>query len=272
MYLTAHTIVKNEERWIWYAINSVIDYVDELLVWDTGSTDATVNIVRSISSPKIKFREFGQVNPQTFTQARQKMLDETHSDWLMLVDGDEIWPKHSIQTATTFIKASQGIESVVVRTNNLVGDIYHRLPQSSGLYHLAGRFGHLALRFINLNLIPDLKVGRPHGQQGFFDAHNRLIQNRDPAKIAYLDIPYHHATHLTRSELDLSVMKRNFKFKYELGEKIPPNEIPEIFFSSHPTIVPEVTQPAPLGFWLLSALATPFRRLRRQFFPRQSGY
>lgn len=272
MYLTAHTIVINEERWIWYAINSIIDHVDEILIWDTGSTDATVNIIRSISSPKIKFKEFGPVNPQTFTQARQEMLAQTHSDWLMLLDGDEVWPKHSIETATTFIKKSPGIESVVVRTNNLVGDIYHRLPRSSGRYRLAGRTGHLALRFINLNLIPELKIGRPHGQQGFFDAHNRLIQDRDPAKIAYLDVPYHHATHLARSKLDSIVMKRNFKFKHELGEKIPSREIPEIFFSPHPSTVPVVTRSAPFSFWMLSAFATPFRRLRRRVFPSRPGY
>lgn len=34
----AHTIVKNEERFIWYSVMSVINHVDKILIWDTGST------------------------------------------------------------------------------------------------------------------------------------------------------------------------------------------------------------------------------------------
>ena len=53
MSIWAHTLVKNEERFVWFAINSVIDYVDEMRVWDNGSSDSTVKIIKSIKNSKI---------------------------------------------------------------------------------------------------------------------------------------------------------------------------------------------------------------------------
>ena len=45
--ITVHTLVKNEERWIWYALKSVLPFVDQIIVWDTGSTDKTTAIIRA---------------------------------------------------------------------------------------------------------------------------------------------------------------------------------------------------------------------------------
>ncbi|MFZ2201988.1 MAG: hypothetical protein WAV56_01185, partial [Microgenomates group bacterium] len=154
--------------------------------------------------------------------------------------------------------------------------VYHRLPDSAGRYHLAGRTGHLALRFMNIKQIDGLHVSRPHGTQGFFDGQEKLIQDRDPSKIKFVDLTYHHATHLLRSTDrvgDLQVPKRKQKLKYELGEIIPKEEIPTIFFTKdRPGIIPDVTQPAPLSFWLKAILFTPLRRLKRIIIKSPSGY
>ena len=48
----AHTLVKNEERFIWFSVMSVIVNVDKVLIWDTGSTDDTVKIIQKIKSHK----------------------------------------------------------------------------------------------------------------------------------------------------------------------------------------------------------------------------
>ena len=48
MSVWVHTLVKNEERYIWYSVMSVIDYIDKILIWDTGSTDKTVDIIKEI--------------------------------------------------------------------------------------------------------------------------------------------------------------------------------------------------------------------------------
>ena len=52
-FIWANCLIKNEERWVWYALQSVLPYVDKILVWDTGSTDNTVEIIKTIKSNKI---------------------------------------------------------------------------------------------------------------------------------------------------------------------------------------------------------------------------
>jgi len=272
--IIVHCLVKNEERFIWYAIKSVLPFVDKIMVWDTGSTDNTLQIVKAIKSKKIKFKQLKSVTPKTFTKASQQMIDQTPKDttWIMILDGDEIWPKDSIKKVIEFAKNNTEAESIVVRTNNLVGDIYHRLPKSAGHYQIAGQKGHLSIRLMNYKKIPGLHFDLPHGQRGLFDKNNKLIQDRDPNKIKFINVSYHHATHLVRSSKDNMTIKRKQKFKYELGQKIPPQEIPKIFFTSRPTIVSLVTKERGFGFFALALIQTPLRKLRRTILPVKSGY
>lgn len=273
--IIVHCLLKNEERFVWYAIKSVLPFVDKIMVWDTGSTDKTIDILKNIKSTKISLKQVGEVDQNTFTTMRQQMLDATPKDftWVMVLDGDEIWPKKSIKKITDFARQHPDYDSIVVRTNNLVGDIYHCLPDSTGKYTLAGHTGHLALRFMNLKTIPGLNAQRPHGQQGYFDKQGTLIQDRDPNKIKFLDIRYHHATHLIRSGDDKKTIKRTFKRRTELGKKIPPSQIPEIFFKNRPTSVPDVAQSSSLIFKLQSLVITPFKIVKRIIIPSaKTGY
>lgn len=273
--IVAHCLVKNEERFIWYALQSVLPFVDQIMVWDTGSTDNTMTLIKAIKSPKISLKQVGEVDKDTFTTMRQQMLDATPKSftWVMVLDGDEIWPEDSIKKVTDFIRQHPDYESVVVRTNNLVGDIYHRLPESAGKYTLAGYTGHLNLRFMNRKTISGLNARRPHGQQAYFDDEGTLVQDINPTKIKFLNIYYHHATHLIRSRADDKTIKRNFKRRVEWGKKIPSSQIPEIFFKNRPLIVPDVTQKSSLGFKLQALILTPLKIVKRKLIPStKTGY
>ena len=306
--IIVHCLVKNEERFVWYALKSVLPFVDKIMVWDTGSTDNTVEIIKSINSKKISFKQIVNhhskhdrhsglsridsgcvrklayqndkqktISAEDHTRLRQQMLDQTPKGftWLMILDGDEIWPKTSIKKATIFARKNPDFDSIVVRTHNLVGDIYHRLPESAGHYKIAGQQGHLALRFMNLKTISGLHVSLPHGQQGFKDDQGNLVQDRDPKKIKFLNLYYHHATHLQRSSSrieDDKVIKRAQKLKTQLGKKIPSNQVPETFFLPRPKIVPSVTLKAPFLFWLKAVTITPAKIIKQCLFSSPSGY
>lgn len=56
--LSAMMRLKNEEKWIHYAISSIIDYVDEIVVVLQNSSDKTEDIIRTFNSDKIKIFYF----------------------------------------------------------------------------------------------------------------------------------------------------------------------------------------------------------------------
>jgi glycosyltransferase involved in cell wall biosynthesis len=279
MSIWAHTLVMNEERYLWYAVMSVIDYVDKFLIWDTGSEDSTVKIIKEIEKArpgKVSFREIGKVNPEGYTTARQEMLDITKSDWLLLVDSDEVWWEDSIRKIVETIKKEGGkFETIVTPYYNVIGDIYHHQGKEAGMYKIDGRKGHLTIRAISRH-IPGLYTAKPHGQHGYFDREGKLIQERSNRLRLYIDEPFLHFTHMIRSSsrnLDLEVPKRGAKLKHELGMSFRPDfYYPEVFFRPRPSIVPPVWQKMDAEFLLRALFLTLPRKIKRKVFESPIGY
>ncbi|TSC88382.1 MAG: family 2 glycosyl transferase [Microgenomates group bacterium Gr01-1014_16] len=268
MKITAHSIVKNEQNWIWHSLNSVLSFVDEIIVWDTGSTDNTIKIIKTISSPKIKFLHSTHIDPDALTTIRQEMLEATKSDWLLILDGDEIWPEASIRQTISFInKSANPYEYLIHPYYNLVGDVFHYQDKSAGRYKIDEYSGHITIRFVNLKLLPKLHFSKPHGQQGLFDDANTLIQDRKPFRGHFLDLPYLHATHLIRSSHDGGVMKRSFKRKFDLGIPFSRDFIyPKPFYLPHPHIIPSPWKPRSPGYLLATLIQSPFKLVKRKLF------
>ena len=111
--LTAHMVVRNEP-FVYYAVKSIYDYVDTILLWDTGSYDAhtledILKCLKEDYSRKIMFKKVkidsdelywtaktvaqesdinkGLVNVGTI---RQQMIDATQTSHFIIVDGDEV--------------------------------------------------------------------------------------------------------------------------------------------------------------------------------------
>jgi len=275
----AHVLVKNEERYVWYAVTSVIDFVDKVLLWDTGSTDKTPKIIKEIQKRypgKIDFKEFGDVTPQGYTDLRQKMLEETASDWFMILDGDEVWWEESIKEVVKRIQTKgDRMESVVVKMFLPIGDIYHYQEEAAGMYKIDGRTGHLTIRFINRS-IPGLYTAKPHGQHGYYDENGVLIQDRSAAKRMFIDRSYMHLTHLIRSSglmEDRKVPKRDIKYKYELGRPFPKDFCyPEVFFRPKPEIVASPWERISVKYFSRALIETPLRKLKRRIYKHRVGY
>src|SRR3989338_5460529 len=262
MKIFANTIVNNEENFIWFSIMSVVDFVDKVMVWDSGSTDKTVEIIneiKKIKGNKIEFKEVGTVDKYQFTQMRQKMLDESKCDWILILDGDEIWLEDSIKKIIkTINERSAEIDGIIVPMKVPVGDIYHFQEEAAGQYQILNRKGHYSLRVINKK-IPGLHVDWPYGKESFLDKKNRLIQKRE--KIIFIDAPYLHVTHLQRS----SFKRKYDKFKYELGKRVSKDfKFPESLYLEYPSIIP-----SPFGkisglSKIKSQLLTPLRKIKRR--------
>ncbi|MFZ5932853.1 MAG: hypothetical protein ACOYT7_02135 [Patescibacteria group bacterium] len=309
MKITAHILTKNEARFIWYSVMSVIKYVDRVRLWDTGSTDGTLEIIEEIAKTREakakevfqvkklsleKFRE-GELRGQmlgedvdsiseeapaelAFSLARQKMLEATSAPWFIVVDADEIWWEESIKKLTDTIRErADELESIVVPTINPVGDVFHYQEREAGRYYLAGRVGHLNLRAVN-RAVPGLASRGRHGTWGWVDSEGKMIQDRDPKKILYLDTPYLHATHLKRAGkegLDQEVIKRAKKLKYELGIPFPRDfYYPEVFFRPRPEIVPSPWGSINFPYKFRAFFETPLKKIyRRTILPfEKHGY
>lgn len=261
--VSAHIIVKNEQNWIWYAVMSVIDYVDELLVWDTGSTDRTVDVVKSISHPKLKLREYHQTNPAEFTLLRQQMLESTGCDWILIVDGDEIWPRDACIQMQQLISANK-FDYLISRFYNLVGDIYHYQPASAGRYHIGNQTGHITIRVIK-RATSGLHFDLPYGAEGLFNSAGIPLQNAAGLNSAQIETPYFHATHLRRSPNDGEVMQRENKLKFELGLRFPQKfDYPAAFYLPAPleVVSPWISRSAVYTFNAL--WQTPLKNIKRR--------
>lgn len=281
MTLWAHTLVKNEDRYLWYAVRSVIEHVDKVLLWDTGSSDNTVKIAEELKKrypSKIDFREVGEVNPDQFTVIRQKMLDASDCDWVIIVDGDEVWWEDKIQEIRNVVNSrGKELDSIVSRYYNIVGDIYHFQDETAARYQIDGKIGNLTIRAMNRK-IKGLKFSKPHGQQGIYDGNGILIQDRNPKKRFWQEgYSYLHFTNMQRSGKranDLKVPKRDFKLKYEIGHEFERDHYyPEVFFNDRPSGICNVWSKADAGYQTKALIYTPLRFIKRKLIQStKSGY
>ncbi len=77
-------IVKNEEKHLRVCLESVKGIVDEIVLVDTGSTDATIKIAEEFGA---KIFHFHWVND--FAAARNYSLEHSTGDWILYLDADE---------------------------------------------------------------------------------------------------------------------------------------------------------------------------------------
>jgi tetratricopeptide (TPR) repeat protein len=85
MRLSLCMIVRDEQEMLPRCLASVADTVDEIVIVDTGSTDATVEIARSFGA-RVLFHEW----TGSFAQARNVSFDAAEGDWLLCLDADEV--------------------------------------------------------------------------------------------------------------------------------------------------------------------------------------
>ncbi len=84
IHLSVALAVFNEEKNLSACLDSVKDWVDEIVVVDGGSTDKTVEIAQ-----KYKARVIKTSNPPMFHLNKQKAIDACKCEWVLQLDADE---------------------------------------------------------------------------------------------------------------------------------------------------------------------------------------
>lgn len=263
--ITGHCIVKNEDRWVWFALQSVLPFCEEIFVYDTGSTDKTVSIIKSINSSKIKFEKKGLVTPERLVELRKEQLKRTKTDWFLIIDGDEVWPEQNLKkliaTANSIPKEKIALFN---RVRNCVGDIYHYLPESAGRYKIGSIKGHLNIRLIRNTPGLDIKGVYPLEA---YTLDNTAIQDQ-VERLEFVDTWLLHMSFLKRSSSDKGKVSGSFgkNKKAEKGIEFKPRELPEILFDKNTPFDSAIQlNKRSLGYETAAYFTDPLIKLKRLF-------
>ena len=117
--ISACVITKNEAKNINRCLQSVKDIVNEIIVVDTGSNDATVAIAEQLGAKVFHYQWSND-----FAAARNYVLAQAKGDWIIFLDADEYFAAKTIKNVRPFIDKIHGkrkIEAVRCQMNNLEG-------------------------------------------------------------------------------------------------------------------------------------------------------
>jgi len=114
--LSACMIVKDEEAILPTALASLNRVVDEVVVYDTGSTDRTIEIALESGARVIE----GHWD-HDFSRARNASLAECRGEWILHIDADEVLEADA-RTMRTVLGSARNVDVLLVEIYNLVGD------------------------------------------------------------------------------------------------------------------------------------------------------
>jgi tetratricopeptide (TPR) repeat protein len=78
-------IVRDEQEMLGRCLEAVAEAVDEIVILDTGSTDATIEIARSFGARVLERPWTG-----SFAEARNVSFEAAGGDWILYLDADEV--------------------------------------------------------------------------------------------------------------------------------------------------------------------------------------
>ena len=113
-------IVKDEEKALPGCLESLRGVVDEIVIYDTGSTDATVEIAKSAGAKVIE----GYWDDD-FGRARNASLEHCRGAWILWIDADEHFVCENPAELRSIMRdklSTMDADALAVDINNLVGD------------------------------------------------------------------------------------------------------------------------------------------------------
>jgi glycosyltransferase involved in cell wall biosynthesis len=111
--ISAVIICKNEEHIIEKTLRSAQQVAAEVLLYDTGSTDATLSIARKLGIRIIESEWEG------YGKSKQKAIAAAQYDWILNIDSDEVLDDVLIQSIKQLDLANQQIAYKVLFKNFL---------------------------------------------------------------------------------------------------------------------------------------------------------
>ncbi|MBC9783739.1 glycosyltransferase [Heliobacterium chlorum] len=132
-------IARNEAEHIGRCLSSARDYVEEMIVIDTGSSDATIEIAQAMGA-----KVFLEPWQDDFSFARNKSLEKARGNWILVLDCDEELEEASA-TELINITTASAYEAYYLQIVNRIGSTLEicsptvRLFRNKEQYRFTGR-------------------------------------------------------------------------------------------------------------------------------------
>lgn len=112
------TIAKDESEWIGRCLNSTKGLADQIIVVDTGSSDNTVEIAKSLGAEVYPF----EWNDDT-SAARNEGIRHATSDWILVLDADETIAKQDFGKVKELTQSTE-FDGFSLLQRNYTNDTY----------------------------------------------------------------------------------------------------------------------------------------------------
>lgn len=202
-------IVKNEEESLPRCLESVKSLVDEIIIVDTGSEDATVRIAKRYGA-KIYTYSWND----SFADARNYSISKASGEWLLIMDADdELYHDDA--------------EKLIALVND---------PQAKNVYYMktlcfTGTVPELSNIILNLN-VRLIRNGLGYHFEGNIHEHPVGDENTPNVPMATVDIRFYHYGYLQHEIDSKAKRKRNINLlEKELKNK--PNDELTLFYMAN---------------------------------------
>ena len=193
--VTANVRVRNEERFVKQAIESVLPAVDKVRVFDTGSTDRTVERILEIKDPRIEIIHKPVTDATGLMGYRNEMAGLAESEWFWIVDGDEVYPQSAALRVREFLRTvPDHVHRIAVHRRHFYGSF-----NFLGKFDAGGRI-YRASRIRTKIFKP--KYGKEVGHETPYDITNPGATREEFSMTAPEEIYLFHMHYMSRSAQD----------------------------------------------------------------------
>jgi glycosyltransferase involved in cell wall biosynthesis len=222
--LVAICMVKDEEYWIWYALQSVAPFVERILLFDNHSQDETLGIVRNMRSLSDKLEIHEHFGGESENENRERCLEAARAEGathVLFLDGDEVHNERDLALARRLLEVVQHEPPLREPPDNQRAPLDHTPAEGVLIKHVgfkpvhAGFEGprtcipqdraqpdsdHGCYNFaIRICTLAGLRGnGKEWGQHGYLENEGTYIQS-SPYTLWAPGLFYHHFTHHPRS-------------------------------------------------------------------------
>lgn len=114
--LSVVILTKNSEKYLEKVLKSV-EFADEIIIYDSGSSDKTLEIAKKFKNTKI----FVDENWEGFGRQKQKAVNKASNKWVFVLDSDEVFTNELKNEVLETLKKPSFDAYKVARLNNFFG-------------------------------------------------------------------------------------------------------------------------------------------------------